>query len=382
MSKTKVGIITLYQDTNNYGGALQAYALTKYINSLGVDCKQISYKHSTLALLDEAEKKNRIRKLLNPAEVIGYVSRRIKSRMFNHITKNRKVKFSKFLSESIPHTEKVYSISNIKETCNMFDIFITGSDQVWNMDWYDPAFFLEFVPPSLIKASYGASLGKASLSEEQKTIINDHLKDFENISLREKENCKIIDSIIGKHSTCVVDPTLLLDVNQWDEVLPADRPDRGYIFCYFLGDNKKARNLACEYARKMNKKLVSIAYPDSLTTSDIFMKGEKITSASPQEFINLIKYADAIFTDSFHCCVFSCLYRKDFFAFDRIGKKGMGSRITNLMDLFGVNGRFFETELTDVKMLTEQNQIHFDDKKFQIVKRESMAFLHSLLEEK
>lgn len=354
----KIGIITLYNNTNNYGGALQAFALTYYLESIGVEGRQISYDKNSYSN-DGIEKKFKLNKLLNPIEVYRYINRFIKRKIYANLTKKRRECFNTFL-DFIPHTE-VFTRENISSVNNYFDVFIAGSDQIWNFNWYDPTFFLDFVKSNKSKISYAASFGKEDFTEKESMLIKKLLESFDNISLRESGNVETIQKLLGKKVYHVVDPTLLLTRNQWDEVLPGNINEKDYIFCYFLGDDKNARKKAFEFSKTKKMKIISIPHADSLLLSDISFKAEKKYDISPLEFIELIKNASYVFTDSFHCCVFSCIYEKELYAFPRKGRKGMENRILSLFKLFDVTNRFIDDEnyFNDQSILNKKIEYNF-----------------------
>lgn len=339
MHDMKIGIITLYNNTNNYGGALQAFALTHYLESIGVECKQISYNKNTY-FNENSVKNSKLKRVFKPKEIYSYINRYIKRKIYTRLTKRRRESFKKFLNY-IPHTQ-VYSRKNISTVNNDFDVFIAGSDQIWNFNWFDPTYYLDFVKSNKYKISYAASFGKEDFTDKEVVLIKNLLESFDNISLRESGNIETIQNILGRKVYHVVDPTLLLTRNQWDKVLQGNVNEKDYIFCYFLGDDKKTRKNVLEFSKKKKMKIVTIPHADSLLLNDIPFKAEKKYDASPLEFIELIKNASYVFTDSFHCCVFSCIYEKELYAFPRKGRRGMENRILSLFELYGISNRFFD----------------------------------------
>ena len=374
----KIGIITLYNNTNNYGGALQAFALSYYLRTIGEECKQISYMQNAITLMNAREKRNRLRKILQPKEVYEYICRKVKREIYIYLTKGRRKYFEIFLND-IPHTE-VFDRRNIVETNKYFDIFIAGSDQIWNFDWYDPSFFLDFVEKGKLKFSYAASFGRQIFSQEQEDIIKSKLSTFKYISLREKGNVNNVSRILNRDVSFVVDPTLLLTRKQWDDVLPGKKYEQGYVFCYFLGDDIEIRKTAIEFSKKTNMKIITIPHPDSLLISDLLFKAEKKYNASPLDFVELIKNASFVFTDSFHCCAFSCLYEKEIFAFPRKGKKGMENRIKSLFELFDISERFFENKVKFDNFILLNKKIKYDATKYYEVREFSEKYLDMCIE--
>ena len=177
----------------------------------------------------------------------------------------------------------------------------------------------------------------------------------------------------------MLDPTLLLSREEWDEVCSDRKIDRDYVFCYFLGENKKERKIAKEFAKKHNLKLVTIPHAaGGINLVDRKFGDEKIYDASPQDFISLIKNAKYVFTDSFHAVVFSNIYQKQYFVFNRNKSGQMSSRITDITELFNQTERFCagkdKENLTYVESLVDIDYSLPNDK-FEELKKKSLEFL-------
>ena len=143
MSK-RVGVITLYNNNNNYGGIAQSYATQKYISSLGYECSIINYKRSKIGVFQNPSIKLKGWKRIENAmvrrvEMIGEYLLRDK-------IETRKQYFAKS-REQIPHT-KVYDESNIAECNKEFDVLISGSDQIWKPYVMQLPYVLNFAEPN------------------------------------------------------------------------------------------------------------------------------------------------------------------------------------------------------------------------------------------
>jgi exopolysaccharide biosynthesis predicted pyruvyltransferase EpsI len=130
----------------------------------------------------------------------------------------------------------------------------------------------------------------------------------------------------------------------WDEVSSNRLIEQDYIFCYFLGNDKRMRSVAADFAKKKGLKLVSIPHlMGSYERSDYGFPGIKARHASPNDFVSLIKNAKYVITDSFHAVSFSIVYGKEFFVFQRANQKGMASRIYSILDLVSCLERFCDS---------------------------------------
>jgi len=331
----KVGILTHFHKSINYGGVLQAYALCKFLNSCGHDARQILYLHKVKPISGSS---------LTVKEAYQKAIKRINKKIYRKRNRRIKARMERLFCdfrEAVPHTEREYTRADITDTNDIFDAFITGSDQVWNPIWYDPAYFLDFVGADTTKISYAASMGVGSLDNEQEKVFEKHLAKFQGVSVRENSAASVLAPLANQIVNESVDPTLLLSMDDWDEIAAERKVQERYVFLYALGDDIRIRKLAEQFAKRKGLKLVMI--PDLLGAyrrKDRRINAQQIDDATPQDFISLIKHADYIFTDSFHACVFSLLYQREFFAFQRVGSLKMGSRIQNLIDMFGCGQRF------------------------------------------
>ncbi len=374
----KIGIVTHYYKNINYGGNLQAYALCEFLKKNGYEAEQICFlKHSS----GRESLLKKIEKLLfrGPDYIISRVLKKLKKRNLlkkvektseeiacekktKEIIKCRAENFKNFSEKIIPHSEKVYYADTIRESVCEYDAFITGSDQVFNFKSYHPIYFLDFVPKHKNKFSYAASFSMDMLEPWQKRVVNKSLRSFNSISVREKSDLSFLDDINGKEKVCVLDPTLLLETEDWDKVCSDRCVNEGYVFCYFLGENQKERELARKFSEEKNLKLVTIPHAGGgMRMYDFDFGDVQFPVASPEDFISLIKYADYIFTDSFHAVVFSHIYKRQYFIFNRNIKKNMTSRITNITKIFNTEDRFcFDSEQETLEYLLGLEPIKYD----------------------
>lgn len=345
----KIGITTHYFNSKNFGGNLQAFALCDFLNKSGYSAEQICFVFKGYDLLNSLGVSTAKRNFLKRA--FSFPKNRI-ARLFVNKDKNKnkvvlrqEQSFENFNKNIIPHSIEVFNIDNASKCAEKYDAFIAGSDQIWNLSFYNPFFYLEFAGESKLKISYAASIAKSTLLREEIELYKDKTKDFSAISLREQD---VVDMLKGKllvEPQVVVDPVLLLKRDNWDEVC-SDRVIKDkYLFCYFLGNNKKARNLAKKFAKINGLKLVNIPYAGG--NDFLYHKsfGDiKMYDVGPEQFLSLIKHSDYVFTDSFHAVVFSYVYQKQFFVFNRNSSGVMNSRIYNITKLIGADERFCSTE--------------------------------------
>lgn len=393
----KVGILTHFYHSLNYGGMLQAYALTEFLNRNNFDAEQICYIMSTDSFLSVQETKSpdiTREKVPFPLKLVKRVYRSLKYRLVdkkceeyywryrkNEIEK-RSESFTEF-QKLVPHSKKIYDGSSIAEAVDMYDCFITGSDQVWNFTWFNPAFFLDF-PGSTTRIAYAASAGKSKFCTEEENYLKQTLSKLDAISVREEDLVPTLNILLEKDSIIqTVDPTLLLSVEEWDEITSQRLIGRKYVFCYFLHNDKSLSQLARRFARERKIALATIPFSDiEYNKQDVAFGKYRMDNVGPSEFISLIKHAEYVLTDSFHATVFSLIYCKQFIVFPRGNAKGMESRLMSLLQIFECSERFCNV---DEKMRYEyvSSLPDYEYKsyysKFEKLRQESESFLFKSL---
>lgn len=353
----RVGIVTLYTDSSNYGGLLQAYALEHYLNNNGISAEQICFKQG------KAWKRERLNEAIKNVDVITivgtlfrlicrksrFITNRIINRLFNadKYISSRINAVSDFRDNHIKHSEKVF-YEYADNDISGYDAFITGSDQVWHgiIKGFplSSMTFLLFVNPPVRKISYAASISLPNIPKGTEDKVYNALKDYTAISVREKTDKRNLDKIMkGKPVEWVLDPTLLLDLNEWNNVATNGvEINEPYIFAYFLGNSSSQRKCVERFAREKGLIIVNIPYLlNSYRSCDRTFGDIRVSDVSPSLWISLIRNAQFVFTDSFHGSVFSILYHKEFFAFkrERDNNKNMNSRIYDLFEIFGLGDR-------------------------------------------
>lgn len=385
----KIGILTHYYNSVNYGGNLQAYALCKVLEEMGHQPQQLQIDHAPECqnLLVPSQKNGGLRKLKQLAKPVARLlipSYRRKWQQNKAVRQRLQMRFSRFNRQLTPHSEGVYTSKTVSNALSCYDAFLTGSDQVWNPIWYFPPFFLDFVPSNVPKLAYSASIGQTTLPESVRDCYRNHLKDFIGVSVREEDAVGLLEGVAPGEVEWVLDPTMLLSREQWLEIAEPSPIEKPYVFCYFLGNDPDSRRLAAEYAKKKGLTLVTIPNATGLQHSNDEGFGDiRLDDPSPEAFLGMIEKADHIFTDSFHATVFSLIFGRQFVTFPRQGHRQMNSRIIFLTELFDATGRFCDTgekmNLTWVEGLPE---VRYDGKPegfMQAVDR-SLAFLQTTLE--
>lgn len=357
MNKEKIGFTTLYYNSENYGGIAQTYGLYKYLSNLGYDVKVINYKPYKkktplkVRLIKRVNFKNGIsgffkgllwvvRWVFNEA-IVRKINRK-KYLMYNDSLKTRKERFA-IIRESIPHTAVVDrdTISLIKDD---FDVFISGSDQIWKPSVVQDAYVLKFAEGKT-KFSYSSSITTTNICDDEvySAYMKQALSDFKAVSVREEASRDELQKIIGRPVEWVVDPTILLPRENWEELCSEPIVKEKYIFAYFLGKGSKQKEIVERIAKENNLVIVNLPFvAGEYNKADETFGDIKLFDVGLGEFFSLIKNAECVFTDSFHAVCFSWIFKTRFYVFDRdVGFDGtkMSSRIDSILKLMNLEDR-------------------------------------------
>ena len=353
MKDIKVGIVT-FINTINYGASLQAYALQECVEKFGVRAEIIQYVN------EKIEKKEKNRKLLS-------IRRLVKSLVMGSDIINKIESFQKFENDNIHRGDVL--LPNSKDIINKeYDFFITGSDQVWNMnitheDW---TYFLNFVYDNKKKISYAASFGNDIFPQKCYDEAAYYLSQIPSLSVREMSGLQLIKKLTGREAVVVLDPTLLLSKKEWEERINFKPDLQHYILVYlphnkqlvfeFVFDLKKATNLPVVY--------LSISPRPQNNVKTIY-------DASPDEFLGWMYYADYVVTGSFHGTAFSLNFEKQFY----YEPSANGGRIENLVELTGTGSR----QIGNKTDFNQEIDYSYVSKKLELERNKSKAWLKEKL---
>lgn len=341
----KVGIVTIHK-INNYGAALQAYALNRYIRAMGHDAKTIDFRTYRVA---------ESYKLFRPLESKMDLARNLQSLLFAGKLRKRKTRFDRFLEQKVPMTDGAwYSNEELKSAALDFDTYITGSDQVWNTHClnYDDAFILEFAHGRGERISYAASLGADSIHPNMQDRFCRELADYKAISVREEDAVDIIAPLASKETIHVCDPVMLLTPEQWREAAAGPLMKKPYIFFYHVkGDIPGMR----EYLRNLSKKTGMSVVAVTMNLREMLYPNVKCYDAGPCEFLSLIEHADYVVTNSFHATAFSLIFRKKLMVFTPHGAGP--SRLTSILATAGLMDRVWDKGCSPIETEIDYDQV-------------------------
>lgn len=355
------------QYANNYGALLQCYALSKYLNNQpDVECQVIQYYHPRAGISWTI-----FRKPTTFRDFLKLVYSLLNFNLvYSGIKKNQVMR--SFIKDYIPLTKEAYHTpDSIRNKPPKADVYICGSDQIWNMKYlFDgkTVYFLDFVPEGKRRVSYAASIADP-WKEEHVKMLTPHLKKFDAMSIREKGNLSQLQSIYPR-ATVVLDPVFLLGKNDWDALKNTHKcPQEPYMLCYFLSVDEKMVKVVKRVRELTGLKIVHL----NLNALDKFNSDVNIRVADPRDFIGLISQASMICTNSFHCSAFSVIYKRDFVF---CPKSMANERVANLQEVFGL-GDVMMTE-SRLQMLTKED-LHIDYSKADELGKASLEYSVSFL---
>lgn len=342
----KIGIITLNGDFN-YGNRLQNFALQYVLKKEGLYVDTVIIKEEKA---DKLSKEFLLGNISTAADLL-YVIKKIGKKLtikntlkrfrYRKMQKEKYALLSPFSKKYLSSVTVPYAQLDMIET--KYDLFVVGSDQVWNPNIieFDETHFLNFTSEKK-RCSYAASLGVGSFPTIPSKLAEHyakHLKSMRYISVREQAGASIVKQLIDKEVDVAPDPTLLLNKEEWLNKLEIAEGgnNKDYILLYFITpvSNKVMENITY-FAQMKNMDVIQIM-------GDQYDEQHKIVT--PNEFVQLINEAAYFFTDSFHGTVFSIIMETKFLAYERSDGKGIKSRLETLLEKFHLQGLLATEEL-------------------------------------
>lgn len=389
--KKKIGIAAVtYKE--NFGSALQTYATQYILEKMGYDARIFEIKS--------------VQRSIHFRKLIYYAGRVFDSVEFKYLMANLKSRSRKAASaqtdqyaQNMIVRKEAYRwfnekwnkmlplVKGWKELSNQaskMDAVIVGSDQNWRPSNIVGGFFtLEFVPDNIKKISFSTSFGVPELPPRLHKHAKKFLARMDYISVRENSGAEIVRRECGREATVVCDPTMMLTGEEWLHI-QNDKPfAKGkYILMYLMGDNPIHRDFIKKLSKETGYKIIGLLHGATYISYDENVADEMPYNVGPSEFLNLIRNAQYVCTDSFHCCVFSILYSTNFFVFRRWpdgSKFSANDRLYTLLKFTGLERRM----LVGTEDIGEcvKDQIDFEEVLNRVAQRrkESMEYLVNAL---
>lgn len=348
----KIAIVTFCFD--NYGTRLQTYALSRVLAEAKFDVEVINLE----MLWNVTSRAEQMKRLLTeyrwrtPLVVFQKMKWFIQCRKLNkrdntELIRKRELKFEEFSKRYIPYT-RYYTCGDVRNgMINHYDIYIVGSDQIWNYELTDSLdiYFLDFISSSKNRISYAASFGVTKIPMKMRSKYKNWIDNIDTLLVREKEAKDIAKSLGRDDAKVVLDPTLLLSSTHWNNLLSEAVDDNtfseDYILVYSLNSSLKIYKEAELLAERENKKLLIIKrsfcppeIPGSIELYDI----------APMEFLRLIKNASCVITNSYHALIFSINFNTNFYAYLE-KTDNVNSRLLSILSICKIEGHtYYETD--------------------------------------
>lgn len=347
----KIAIVTIPVSLN-YGAVLQTFALQRVLLQYG-DVEIINYKNPYTSVSAELIRvKSSIHGLLGMGKDV--------CRLFPR----RRVikKFHQFRQNNLNMTIGYSALDLVRGKADGFDVYIAGSDQIWNpacvsdANEIDPIYFLSFASVGSKKISYASSMGSYVFSPVERSHIKDLLRDYDAITVREKDAQMFLQEVTEKCVQHVLDPSLLLTKKEWLEALNVEdmsNTHEKYILLYTVPKSPLIRSAVDYFSVKLGLKVVSIDQGLSVGAN----VDQQIRDAGPVDFLRLFANAEFVITDSFHGTCFSVNFGKPFVV---ISHSKYLNRIESLLSLLGLQARIVsdETEFSSVNVVFDNDDVY------------------------
>lgn len=381
----KIGLCVRY-DCNNYGSMLQIFATQEVVKKFGCDFEIIRYDKKTPLFLIQ-----NVTRVFNPYFIHDksrIIKKKIKLKGNKEVSlgnEKREKRFNEYRKKYIGPYSCIYKgYRRLKEGASQYDAVIVGSDQLWTPAGIKSKFYnLIFVPDNIRKISFATSFGVNEIPENQRDMTEFYLSRIDYLSVREVNGQKIIKKLTGRDSTIALDPALMLSSEEWDRVFPKKSVvSEPYIFSYFLGKSTAHRDAVEQLGKQLGMKIVTCPHMDDFIERDLTFGDVQLYDLDPIDFLNLIRGADFICTDSFHGTVFSILNRKKFMLFNRYDnddKQSTNSRIDSLCELLGLENRRFTSDEEMVSKIKADINYNAVNLKLENLRKNTMSFLEDAL---
>lgn len=362
-----IGIVTWYGGSN-YGTSLQAYALAQTIEELGA-------------------KTYLLKKPFTCRNWIGDLIRRNKQsasekRLYG-LEKEKEKKISAFRAHNFNEFSRcvgyVGGLFYKRQIARMGGV-ISGSDQLWNPSHTEPFLLLQGMCTQ--KFSYASSIGVTEIPTEKIPLYKEALLSFEMISVREETAKPVIEKICDKSVTKVIDPTLLLEKEEWIHFAEFNSlqdfdTTTPYILCYFIADRPFYWKQVEDVMEKASIRRVVVL---PMQPGHFRFPVEIVENAGIYDFVHLINHASLVCTDSFHATAISINLNREFVTFKRFSQTdstSQNSRIEDLLQHYRLSERIY---YRDTFTFIGKEQFAIANHLLETDRRESKAYLKAIIE--
>lgn len=334
-----VALITLHRSAN-YGSVLQALATQVVLGRMGYDVVVVDYYAPRNSVPEMLRGLRHKKPLFEKNPLALFAARAI---LLPSYLKRRR-NFDRFITRSLNLSGRTYR-SNEELTLDPpeADLYVTGSDQVWNSEWnggIDEALFLAFTPDDAPRISFSASFGKLELDDGEVGRTRELLARYGGITVREDTGVEIVRGL-GLEAAQVLDPTLFMTSEDWLPWVSSKMPRGEYILMYNINHNAPLDRFVRRLARKTGLPVYYISYQ----LHDCFKRGRMRCCVPVEDFLSLISGARYIVCDSFHCAAFSVNFNREFAI---VPPERFSTRLESFMRVVGLEDRIVGENGIDV----------------------------------
>ncbi len=335
----KVAIFTIFRDLYNYGQILQAYALTTYLNNAGCDARLVDYRYDIDRCFFAYETNRNFKNLLKVVAKRTFIYPL-------YLKLNDKKRFLQFKKAHLKITTKAYNtVYELQKCPPVADCCVSGSDQIWSIYLPRPkVYFLAYACKNSKKVAYASSFGRSSLSQCEQKEYAPLLSMYSAIGVREDSGVDICAKM-GCKAEWVPDPTILLSKSDYEKIMHAKSPfktNKKKVFVYIVGGDNDAKLAAA--IKGMHDAEVIIA-------ADNIINGLQNSNLSIPEWIRAINDCDLVLTNSFHGTMFSLIFNKDFYVFERVGEtRSMNVRVNSILSVVDLKNRLITESAQNLQL--------------------------------
>lgn len=372
----KIGVITIL-NVNNYGAELQAFALHHKLKLMGYDNEIINYLYyKNPNYITEAASKPVVRtSVKNKLKdfVLKYIDKYSAMR-YPAVSKIRKERFKDFHEQHTALSATYNSYSSLYKAKTDYDIYIVGSDQVWNPNNGTnlAPYFLTFAPAKAKKISYASSFGVGTIAKSLHPQYKKWIDNIDHLSTREQDGVEIIKEIAGKKAEHVVDPTLLLSKQEWEKVMVPFEYNAPYILLFVFKQSPFVMELARKIQKQTGYKIIRVCKNEMPVDKDKDILN--IRDFGPAEFLGLIANASFVITTSFHGTVFSLIFEKPFYTVTPASKNN-NSRQENLLTMLDLQDNLIHEDGEVYPNTTFDIDYNIVNNRLQSEQNKSISFL-------
>lgn len=344
----------------NFGSSLQAYALQQIFLHKGCNCEILDVKEMRFRGRMRIAMLNLIGLIASIVPILKHI---IGSRRYNRIVQSYKQrqKFDEFNNKTLIVSKRLHDNRALQRYIGAGNLIVCGSDQIWNPLSFNPIMALSFANSDKNRlAAYAPSFGVQEILTRRDEIAY-YINRIEYLSIREETGALLLKELIGRDVPVLLDPTLVVNRDVWNNIeKPIKLRDQEYILCYFLQTDIIPHDYILDLANQSHTTIINV---QTNYSACIINGADNRSDIGPGEFLYLLRHARYVITNSFHCCIFSHIYNKDFRVFSRFAstdKANQNSRIEMLLGIFGEQDRWINRspQINNKEYVSEENMRH------------------------